>query len=182
MNAASVTLDILKYVLPSLVVLIAATTIVGRFLSSANQQKQIENFGAAQDITLRLRLQAYERLALFLERVSIGQLIPRVYDSSMTVQDLRFAITHTVRAEYEHNLSQQIYVSDSVWQTVKSAKEQEMAMVNRISETLDPAAPARDLHMRLLEVIAHANTDLPTESALQIVNEEVKKVMQYGSY
>ena len=181
MNVVVTLLDILKYILPSLVVLIAATAIVRRFLNAENQKRQIAIFGEAQDVTLRLRLQAYERLVMFLERMSPRQLIPRVYDPSMTVRDLQTAMTQTIRSEFEHNLSQQIYVSRNAWETVKSVQEQELAMINKVSATLNPDAAAKELHIRILEILAHANTELPSEMALQILNAEVRTVLQYGS-
>lgn len=181
-NITTTLLEIAKYTIPAIVVLIATSNIVKRFLISENQRKQMAIFQDAQDVTLRLRLQAYERLSLFLERISSRQLIPRVYDPSMTVQDLQAAMVLSIRTEFEHNLSQQIYVSKNVWETVKGVKEQELNMINRISQTLDPNASARDLHARIIEVVAKAEGDLPTEVALQIINDEAIKVMQFGSY
>ncbi len=182
MDIATSLLEILKYTIPALVVLIATSTIVNRFLISENQRKQMAIFQDAQDVTLRLRLQAYERLTLFIERLSPRQLIPRVYDPSMTVQDLQTAMMLAVRTEFEHNLSQQIYVSKNVWETVKGVKEQELNMLNRISQTLDPEASARELHARIIEVVSKAEGDLPTDVALQIINEEAIKVMKFGSF
>jgi len=182
MNVTFTLLEILKYTLPALIVLIATSIIVNRFIVAQNQRKQMAIFEGAQDVTLRLRLQAYERMAMFMERISSRQLIPRVYDPSMTVRDLQMAITLTIRTEFEHNMSQQIYVSKNVWETVKGVKEQELNMVNRISQTLDPDSPARELHARILDIIAKNENDLPTDVALQIINAEVKTVMQYGSY
>ena len=86
-------LDILKYTIPAFIVLISTSLIVNRFLISQTQRKQLSLFQDAQNITLGLRLQAYERLVIFIERISPRQLIPRIYDSSMTVMDLRTAIT-----------------------------------------------------------------------------------------
>src|SRR6185503_18503640 len=99
---------------------------------SETQRKQLALFQEAQDTTLRLRLQAYERLVMFIERISPRQMIPRIYDPSMTVQDLQQALVITIRSEFEHNLSQQIYVSQNVWETVKNVKEQEINMVHQI--------------------------------------------------
>lgn len=182
MDVSTTLLEILKYTLPALVVLIATTTIVKNFIIAENKRKQMAIFQDGQDTTLRLRLQAYERMALFIERISTRQLIPRIFDSSMTVKELQIAITLTIRTEFEHNLSQQIYVSKNVWETVKGVKEQELNMVNRISQTLDPEAPANELYARILDVISKADGPLPTDVALEIINAEVKTVMQYGSY
>ncbi|MBL7692087.1 MAG: hypothetical protein JNM41_10870 [Flavipsychrobacter sp.] len=182
MNATATILEILKYTIPAIVVLIATSTIVNKFIVAQHKRKQLAVFEGAQDVTLRLRLQAYERLALFVERISARQLIPRVYDGDMTVRDLQLAMTMSIRTEFEHNLSQQIYVSKNVWETVKGVKEQELNMINRISQSLNPEAPARDLHARILDVASRASDDLPTDVALQIINAEVKTVLHYGSY
>ena len=173
-------LEILKYTIPSLVVLIACYLIVKKFLVSEIQRKQLAIFKDTQDTTLRLKLQAYERLVLFIERISPRQLIPRVYNPAMTVRDLQLAMSHSITGEFEHNMSQQIYVSNNVWATVKNVKEQELNMVNRLAQTLNPDAPARDLHARILDVLQKAEDDLPTNVALQIINNEVTKVLSFG--
>lgn len=175
-------LEIVKYTLPAIVVLISSYLIVQKFLVSQTQRKQLALFQESQDITLRLRLQAYERLVLFVERMNPRQLIPRVYDGSMTVRDLQLTMTLTIRTEYEHNLSQQIYVSKNVWETVKNVKEQELNMINRIAQTLNPDAPGKELHARILDIVLKAEEELPVEVALHILNDEVKKVMAFGTY
>jgi hypothetical protein len=180
MNTVATLLELLKYTVPALVVLCASYLIVKKFLVSEIQRKQLAMFMDSQGDTLKLRLHAYERLVIFVERISPRNLIPRIYDPSMTVSDLQQAIAITIRAEFEHNLSQQIYVSRNVWETVKNVKEQEINMSMQIGRTLNPEAPARELHARIVEVMAAADTELPTDVALQIINEEVKKVMAYA--
>src|ERR1700744_6184077 len=108
MDIMIATLEVVKYTIPALVVLASSYLIVRKFLISQNQRKQLALFQDAQDITLRLRLQAYERMVLFIERISPRQLLSRVYDQSMTVRDFQAAIAFTIRAEFEHNVSQQI--------------------------------------------------------------------------
>src|SRR5690606_28116163 len=103
--------EILKYTIPAVVVLIACTLIVRRFLLTDLKEKQLAMLRENQGPTVRLRLQAYERLALFLERVHPRQLAPRVYQSGMTVGELQATLIFNIRTEFEHNLSQQIYVS-----------------------------------------------------------------------
>lgn len=182
MQALQIILEIIKYTIPALIVLASSYLIVKRFLISENQRKQLAIFRDAQDITLRMRLQAYERLVLFIERMSPRQLMPRVYDASMSVRDLQMAITITIRTEFEHNLSQQLYVSKNVWETVKNVKEQELNMVNRVAMHLPPDAPGKELHARILELQMKAEGELPSEIALKMINEEAMKVMSFGSY
>ncbi len=180
-NVTTTLLEILKYTIPALIVLAASHSIVKKFLVSQVQRKQLAIFQESQDITLRLRLQAYERLVLFVERINPGQLIPRIYVPAMTVSDLQQAIVINIRAEFEHNLAQQIYVSKNVWETVKNVKEQEINMAIRISQTLNPDAPGKELHKRILDILLKADEQLPTDMALQIINDECKRVMSMGS-
>ncbi len=182
MDIMVASLELLKYTVPALVVLVSCYMIVKKFLVSEMQRKQLAIFKDSQDVTLRLRLQAYERLVLFVERISPRQLIPRVYDPSMTVRDLQLAMTFSIGAEYEHNVSQQIYVSSNVWETVRNVKEQEQNIVNRLAQTLPADAHARDLHARILDVMEKAEGELPTDMALEIINNEVRKVMSFGSF
>ena len=87
-----------------------------------------------------------------------------------------------ILGEFEHNLSQQIYVSKNVWETVKGVKEQEISMVNQVAEKMDPSAPAKELYTKIMDYVLSADGQTPTDVALTIINDEVKKVMAYGSY
>jgi hypothetical protein len=172
-------LEILKYTIPALIVLISSYLIVKRFLVSEITRKQLTLFQDGQETTMRLRLQAYERLVLFIERIHPRQIIPRVYQSGMTVSDLQQTLVFNIKTEFEHNLSQQIYVSKQVWDTVKSVKEQEINMVNQIAKQLQPDAPAKELHQRIVDFVVTTET-LPTEMALEVINEEAKRMLSYN--
>jgi len=181
MDLIQTALEIVRYTIPALVVLASSYLIVRKFLVAQMQRKQLALFKDTQDITLRLRLHAYERLVLFIERISPRQLVARVYNPSMTVLDLQIAITMTIKTEFEHNLSQQIYVSKNVWDTVKNVKEQEINMANQLSKRLNPEAHAKELYARITELMLTTEEELPTDVALQIINEEVRRVLSFGS-
>ncbi|RYZ47624.1 MAG: hypothetical protein EOP49_20855 [Sphingobacteriales bacterium] len=174
-------LEILKYTVPAIVVLIACAVIVKRFLVTEVKEKQLKLLEDNQETTVRLRLQAYERLVLFIERIHPRQLVPRVYMSGMNVAELHAALTYTIRTEFEHNLSQQIYVSKPVWNTVRGVKEQELNMINTITQQLNPEAPGKELHTRIVDYVMTMEGELPTDVALELINEEAKKVLTYGS-
>lgn len=170
-------LEILKYTIPAIVVLIASAIIVNKFLVNETQRRRLSIFKEGMDTTLRLRLQAYERLALYMERIHPRVLIPRVYVTGMTVRDLQTELIEAVRSEYEHNLSQQIYVSAQVWKTVQSVKEQELAMMNQIASQLNPEASAKELHQRMIDFIVSNENSIPVEVALEVINAEAKLVL-----
>src|SRR5690606_27829637 len=136
-------LEILRYTIPGIVVLIACSIIVRRFLLTEIRRKQFDLLRESQGTTTRLRLQAYERLAVFIERSTPRYVSPRVSASGMRVKDLRAAIQLQINAEFEHNLTQQIYVSRQVCDTVKGVKEQEVTMVHQRASQLPPDAPAQ---------------------------------------
>ncbi len=177
MTVVQTILEILKYTIPAIVVLIAAAIIVNKFLVNETQRKRLSIFKENMDTTLRLRLQAYERLALYMERIHPRVLIPRLYETGMTVRDLQSAIVVTVNSEFEHNLSQQIYVSAQAWKTVQGVKEQELAMVNQIASQLNAESPARELHQRMIDFILSNENNIPVEVALEVINNEAKLVL-----
>lgn len=170
-------LEILKYTIPAIVVLIATSIIVKRFLVNETERKRLAIFREGMDTTLRLRLQAYERLTVYMERIHPRTLIPRVYVPGMTVQELQVELTQAIRQEYEHNLSQQIYVSPQVWKTVQSVKEQELAMLNQIASMLNPEASAKELQQKVIDFIISNENELPAEVALEVINNEAKIVL-----
>lgn len=170
-------LELLKYTIPAIVVLIATTIIVSKFLINDTKKKQLAIFQEGLQTTIRLRLQAYERLALFIERIQPREIIVRLYQTGMTVQQLRTALVISISKEYEHNLSQQIYVSAQVWRTIQSVREQELAMINQMASTLKPEASAKELHKMIIDFIMTTDTDLPSDIALEIINNEAKIVL-----
>lgn len=172
-------LEILKYVVPSLVVMATAYYIVNKFLVNDTQRKQMALMHETHAVTIPLRLQAYERLTIFIERVNPRQLLPRVYEQGMTVGIFRQALMITINTEFEHNLSQQIYVSRNVWETVRHVKEQEMAMINQIAEQLNQDDAARMLHVKIIDYMASADGEFPGDIALQVIAEEAKTVLSY---
>jgi hypothetical protein len=173
-------LEILKYTIPSIITLLTSYLIVQKFLITHLKKKQIALLHETQQVIIRMRLQAYERLVLYIERIHPRSLVTRIYQTDMTVSDLQQMLTFTIKSEFDHNLSQQLYVSKQVWETVRSVKEQEINMINHIAKLLNADAPAKELHMRIVDYVLTTEGELPTEVALHIINEEAKRVLSYG--
>lgn len=170
--------DILKYTIPALIVLIATTIIVNKFLIAETRKKQLSIFQEGLQDSVRLRLQAYERLTVLMERMHPRAIIPRFYHPGMTVKDLQYALVSSIKEEFEHNLSQQVYVSTQVWSTVVGVKEQELAMINQIASTLKPGDSAKVFHQRILDYVMKSDEEaLPVEIGLDIIRNEAKLVL-----
>lgn len=182
MNAVLTTLlEILKYTLPAAVMLGITYLIVQKFLVSELQRKQLALLHESQNVTIPLRLQAYERLTLFTERIQTRQIMPRVYVTGMTIGELRQALVLTINAEWEHNLTQQIYVSRQVWETVKHMKEQELALIHSLASQMDANGPAKELQIRLADYLGDQEGDTPGQIALAVICEEAKRVLSFGA-
>ncbi|WP_109097079.1 hypothetical protein [Aquimarina sp. AU58] len=131
-----------------------------RFLLHREHQKQ----------SLPLRLQAYERMVLFLERISPGNLLTRIAPITEEKKDYESLLTHTIDQEFEHNLTQQIYVSDECWNTLKASKNATIALIRKtaLKEEVDSAIKMREVI--LTELIEKG---APSETAIAIIKEEI---------
>jgi hypothetical protein len=137
-----------------------------------NQDKiMLEKSLAAQKQLLPVRLQAYERLVLFLERISPASLVMRCMDEAHNARQLQSILLRNVREEFEHNNSQQLYVSASAWGMVKTAREEVVQLINRSESELKEDA-GKDELARLIVVKKAAMID----EALNRLKSEVAEL------
>lgn len=123
----------------------------------------------SQQNTLPIRLQAYERMALFLERIAIPSLVVRVAPKSADKNDYENLLIRTIEKEFEHNLSQQIYLSDDCWNIIKAAKSATIQMIRKV------ALSETDSADKLREDILNDTMDKqsPSATALSFVKKEI---------
>jgi hypothetical protein len=168
-------LDILKYIVPSLVVLATAYLLIEKFLENERHQRNMTFRRESQGLTTPIRLQAYERLTLFLERISPSALVMRVHKSGMSAKLLQAELLKAIRTEYEHNLSQQIYVSPGAWDLIKNAKEETIKLVNTAAINVADEASGVDLGKLMLEVTMKVDK-LPGDVALDYLKQEARQI------
>jgi hypothetical protein len=171
--------QVLLALLPSIVVFLTAFHLLRQFLGSRNNAQHSQ---AMADLrredrkhTLPLRLQAYERLSLFLERIAPGALVFRVHKNNMTSRMLHAELLATIREEFEHNVTQQIYVSDRAWQQVKMAKEETLRIINIAYEQTGDNPSGTALSQHIFETASRLS-HLPTQEAMLSLKEEVRKL------
>lgn len=168
-------LEILKYVLPSVVVLATAYLLVERFIENERQHRNMTYRRESQGLTTPVRLQAYERLVLFLERISPSTLVTRVHKSGMSAKLLQAELLKAVRTEYEHNLSQQIYISPGAWELIKNAKEEIIKLINTAAINVSDEASGVDLGKLILEVSMKIDK-MPTQVAIDYLKQEAREI------
>ena len=169
------TAEILKYILPSLVVFLTVFSLVRYYFKSEDKKLQHQRLMNNHNLITPLRLQAYERIAIFLERISFESLIMRTNKQGYTCQQLQSELLKAVRSEFDHNLSQQIYISQPAWEVVKSAKIKTIQQINLISEKTDKAGPSINLSKALLESLMDSEKE-PAADAINLIKKEVREL------
>jgi hypothetical protein len=125
----------------------------------------------------QLQLQAYERLILLSERIALPNLVNRLNAQGLSSRDMQGLLTETIRQEFDHNITQQIYVSAEAWDAIKNLKEQNIFIVNQVASFLPPSASASDLNKNLLEMIM-ANPKASLHGVVaEVLSYEAKKVL-----
>lgn len=169
-------LEILKFTIPALIVL-ACTWIVMRQLFKNEEEKRMwELKKASQKEISPVRLRAYERLCLLLERTQPEHLLMDVDMNGLSVQDLQKHLLRTIRLEFDHNMSQQIYVSDETWAKVMQARNEIAAFVNAMAIQLPKNSTAMD-YAKILMTAYNTNGETPHEIALTALKEEARGML-----
>ena len=136
---------------------IAIAWLLAEFKGMKDEMK--ERFGINNE-TLKLQLQAYERLTVFADRASLKNLISRTSTGDLNVLDFQLILLQTLRSEYDYNVSQQIYVTPDMWKAIGNLKDQNIFIINQIAATLPSQAPAIELSKRVLEYAGTLNAEL----------------------
>ncbi len=165
-------LEILKYILPSLVVFFTAYLLINKFINNDQQKRKLEIILNNQKIITPIKLQAYERLILFLERISSESLIVRVQHQGMTSKQLHIALLSTIRAEFEHNISQQLYITSQAWELVKASKENMIKLINDCAVNTNPKSSSIELSRTIIEKVME-KTKSPTSVAIDFLKKEM---------
>ena len=165
-------LEVLKYILPSLVVFATAYLLIKSFFDEQLKRKELEIRAIQKKDLGPLKLQAYERIVLFLERISPHSLLPRTNQIGMNVAMLQSNLLASIRTEFEHNLSQQIYISKEAWMVTKNAKENIVKIINSSKDQVNKDAPAFELSKVILETMMQMPAS-PTDQAIDFLKKEV---------
>jgi hypothetical protein len=161
----------LQYTLPAIVGLGAAVLIIKAFIDKEYRERKNDYVLKNQKIITPIRLQAYERIIMFLERISPGNIITRVQEAGMTARQLQMQLIQQVRAEFEHNISQQLYITDESWEIVKNSKENLIKLINVASKDMRIDSTAFDLTKAILDVYLKVENP-PIEVALMKIKQE----------
>lgn len=167
-------LEILKYLLPSMVMFAVVYYFIKMFLDNQVKKQELQIREAMKKTVLPIRLQAYERMVMFLERISPAGLVIRVGSPHLSADQLKGKVISSIREEFEHNLSQQLYISSHAWELIKNAKEEIIKLVHTASGSLQEGAQGPDLGKAIIEQ-GVAQNNQAISLALNFIKKEIQE-------
>jgi hypothetical protein len=168
--------EILKIILPAAAVFLAVYFLVQRFFDNEQKRREHELKRSTLNIVTPQKIQAYERIVIFLERINPNNLVIRVNKHGISSRQLHLDLVTAVKSEYEHNISQQVFVSYGAWELVKTAKEEIIKLINISATKVPQDAPSNELAMMILNIAANVDKKMPNEIALEYVKKEIAQI------
>ncbi|WP_439558671.1 hypothetical protein [Dyadobacter sp.] len=139
------------------------------------ERKKLDIRSKNVEITLPLRLQAYERMCLFLERITPSNLLLRLVPSAMSALELQQILLQEIRDEYNHNVAQQLYMSTHAWEQITNAMNETVAVINQAATEVTAEAPPSDLAKKIFSHVIEKEVQ-PASHALKVLKEEIRGI------
>jgi hypothetical protein len=168
-------LDIVKYTVAGLGVVWIAFYLLKPYLDRSESMQLVELKKTISSQTLPLRLQAYERVVLFIERINPSNLLIRLNNPDYSAAELYMLIVAELRNEYQHNVTQQIYVSTNTWAIVKRLKDETLGVVNNAIKGLPETATGLELSRTILTQISQSENN-PYDIGLNLIRKELEEL------
>lgn len=166
-------IELASYTLPALITGGTAFVLFTKYFNNEESRRRFELLKENQKQSLPIRLQAYERIVLFLERINPAQLLFRVQPNGLDPINYATLLIHSIQTEYEHNITQQVYITNESWEMVLKAKNSIMTLIRTKSVT-EGITTAEEMRKAILEDI---NTEeVATDIAISYIKEELKRV------
>ena len=166
-------IELVSYTLPTLIMAFVAYSFFELYTKNETEKRNYLLKKDTKPDTLSLRLQAYERMTLFLERINPSQLLVRITPISNDKRDYQNFVIAQIEQEFEHNLTQQIYVSDDCWSIIMTAKNAtiQMLLVAAQNEKISDANQLRELILKDL-----FDKPSPSSAAVAFIKNEVMQL------
>jgi len=165
--------DIIQYTFPSLLVFFTAYFILKQFFQNEHRQRMLDIKNASAKTINPIRLQAYERFVIYMERISPDNMIMRLHQGGMSARKLHKDCLQSIRTEFEHNTAQQIYISKPAWELIKTAKEETIKLVNMANSKVKDDSSGLELSKVMLSMSSQIEK-LPNQVAIDYLKKEIK--------
>lgn len=175
MDTVKFLLEIVKYTVAGIGVVSVAFYLARPYLDRDDKIQLLEYKKAISGQTIPLKLQAYERLVLFIERINPANMLVRLNATSYTAKELQALIIDDIRSEYQHNITQQIYVSSRAWAVLKHVKDDTINIVSNAVKAVPAEASGLELSKTMLGYLSELE-DNPYEMAAALLRKDVEEM------
>ncbi|MEE9406620.1 MAG: hypothetical protein V3V28_00965 [Polaribacter sp.] len=165
-------IESIGYILPAVVTGFVAYYMFNGFIKQQDSDKKLAFLAQKKKDSLPIRLQAYERMLLFCERINPVKMLVRIKPISENTNEYLQLLIASIEQEFEHNLVQQIYISNDSWTAIVAAKN---AIINKLKQVEETVNSANELRETVL--IDYSKKLPPTETAIAFIKSEVKKII-----
>ena len=172
-----VLLRILETTVPALVVFATIYVFLGMFFKKERDLRESELRIKAAEVTVPVRLGAYERLSVLLDRIQLAKVFLRVSGESMRGNDLHIAMIIAVEQEFEHNVSQQIYVSHELWEIISMAKNEAIGLISNHYKKVGGDNPTAQQFGQSLINSLNEEPQLAMHKAQEAIKKEISVTM-----
>lgn len=167
--------DLVMILAPALMVFFTVYYILKKFFENEQKKRMLDLRKENMNLVTPVRLQAYERLVLFLERINPESLILRVHKDGLNAKQFHVLLLKSIREEYEHNITQQMYVSTGSWNMVTNAKNNIVKLCNIALHDCEPSDSSLIMSRKMVDAVEKAD-GLPTTVAINYLKDEVKRL------
>lgn len=167
-------LEILKYTIPALIVFLTAYFLIKMHLEEQQQTRLMAFQNEQIRLTIPVKMQAYERLAIMIDRIGIPGMIARLRTPEMSVGELQLTLMMCVQQEFDYNAGQQIYVSETAWKIIQTAKEGTLALIDRAGDQFSQSEAGEKLVAVLLA--NYGQQEFLTAKTLQAIRTEAASI------
>jgi hypothetical protein len=167
--------EILTITLPALIVAGSVYFTIKTIYEKDLKRKALDLKYNSKQLINPIRLQAYERLALLLERMKPDSLLLRNPNNNLSAGQYRIILLTAIRSEFEHNLSQQVYVSGTLWAATRNAKDETFKVINLATGKVGLEASGSDLATAILDIYMKIEPS-PSDIALELLRREIKEL------
>ncbi|MEN9685020.1 MAG: hypothetical protein RLZZ28_806 [Bacteroidota bacterium] len=152
--------------------------LVGYFMMRKPEKTVSPPPDASLSNAIPLQLQAYERMALLVDRMAIPNLISRTSHEGLLAREMQMRLTKSIRDEFDYNITQQIYIDSATWNAIKTLKEKNLLLINQVAAGLAPTATGFELNKAILEKLLNDPQGNMHELVSEAISIEAKKLFK----
>jgi hypothetical protein len=172
-----IALELLKITIPAVAVMLTAYFATKQVLDAQYKKRELELRREMSKSFSPNKINAYERLVLLLERIHPAEMVLRVHQRGMTAKKFQGELTRSIREEFQHNLTQQLYVSATAWSYIRAAKEETIKLVNLAASNVPEKSSALDLSNMIFQIMSKMEHN-PVDIAKDYLKQELKKTLR----